>query len=198
MSHHMVKAKELTELLSKLSDDDSDAQHAVFELVYKDLRHLAKRFLRSERRDHTLQPTALVHEAYLRLFQQSRVKLENRIHFFAMASRAMRHVLVDHARGLRAVKRAGVKVSLDFAAVATPEQSADLLALDRALERLATWDPRQAQIVEMRFFGGLSIEEVAAVLNVSQRTVKRNWTLARAWLYGELTKTYEGRRVGKA
>jgi RNA polymerase sigma-70 factor (ECF subfamily) len=198
MSHHMGNAKELTELLSKLSVDDREAQHEVFELVYKDLRHLARRYLRSERQDHTLQATALVHEAYLRIFQKSRVKLQNRIHFFAVASRAMRHVLVDHARGLRAVKRGGVKVSLDFAAVSTPEQSADLLALDRALRRLATWDPRQAQVVEMRFFGGLSIEEVAAVLNVSQRTVKRDWNLARAWLYGELTKTHEGRRVGKA
>jgi RNA polymerase sigma factor (TIGR02999 family) len=193
-----AKNNELTELLSQLSADNIEAQQAVFALVYKDLQLLARRFLRSERRDHTLQATALVHEAYLRISQQSRLKLENRIHFFAVASRAMRRVLVDHARGLRAVKRAGIKVSLDSAALSTPEQSADLLALDRALRRLETWDPRQAQVVEMRFFGGLSTKEVAAVLNVSQRTVKRDWNLARAWLYGELAKAHEGKRVGKA
>jgi len=184
------KTGEITELLSKVSAGDANAEEKIFPLVYKDLRRLARQCLRSERREHTLQATALVHEVYLRIFQSSvPLKLQDRSHFFAVAARAMRRVLVDHARRLNAKKRVGVKISLESPLVYRHEDSGQLVALDEALKRLANQDARQAQIVEMKFFADLSTQEVAAVLNISERTVKRDWNLARAWLYGQLTKT---------
>jgi RNA polymerase sigma-70 factor (ECF subfamily) len=177
---------EITHLLTALSSGDRDAHNRVIPFVYKDLRRLAKHYLANERHDHTLQATALVHEAYVRMVRQAGT-FQNRQHFFATVAREMRHVLVDHARRVNAVKRAGIKVSLESALVGA-EQSAEVLLLHEALDRLETWDRRQAQIVEMRFFGGLSLEEIATALGVSVRTVKRDWNLARAWLYGELTK----------
>jgi RNA polymerase sigma factor (TIGR02999 family) len=178
---------EITRLLVGLSSGDQAAGHQVITLLYKDLRRLARYYWAKERRDHTLQPTALVHEAYVRMSRKTGVKWQNRGHFFAAAAREMRRILIDHARRANAVKRAAPKVSLKSALV-SPEESADLLLLHESLNRLATWDARQAQIVEMRFFGGLSIEEIAVALEVSVRTVKRDWNVARAWLYAELTK----------
>ena len=143
-----------------------------------------------ERPDHTLQATALVHEAYLRLIDQREVNWQNRAHFFGIAAQLMRRILVDYARGLKAGKRLGArhKISLEDALVISKDRSADLLALDEALSRLAAKDPRQSRIVELRFFSGLSIEETAEVLGISVRTVKRDWNFARAWLYSELSK----------
>jgi RNA polymerase sigma-70 factor (ECF subfamily) len=179
-------ANDITQLLARFSAGDQDAEEKLVTLVYKDLRRLARHYLAAERRDHTLQATALVHEAYLRINMQTEFQWQNRSHFFAMAARAMRRVLVDHARGVKAVKREGAKVSLESALLCSAEQSVHMLALDEALERLALLDARQARIVEMKFFGGLSVEEIAQLLNISVRTVKRDWTHARAWLYGQL------------
>jgi RNA polymerase sigma factor (TIGR02999 family) len=180
------ETREITELLTRLSAGDKDAEAKVLALVYKDLRRLARHYLAAERRDHTLQATALVHEAYLRINKQSEFHWENRSHFFAVAARAMRRVLVDHARRVKAGKREQVKVSLETALVYSPGKPGELIALDEALDRLAGLDARQARIVEMKFFGGLSMEEIAENLDISVRTVKRDWTFARAWLYGEL------------
>jgi RNA polymerase sigma factor (TIGR02999 family) len=178
---------EVTHFLMRLSAGDQKAEDRVIALLYNDLRRLAKHYLAKERRDHTLQATALVHEAYLRMTRRTGVTWQNRGHFFATAAREMRHVLVDHARRVTAVKRGGTKISLESALICA-EQSAELLLLHEALDRLAACDARQAQVVEMRFFGGLSIEEIATALGISERTVKRDWNMARAWLYGELTK----------
>jgi RNA polymerase sigma-70 factor (ECF subfamily) len=179
---------EITQLLSRLSAGDQGAEEKLVALVYKDLRRLARHYLAAERRDHTLQATALVHEAYLRINKQTDFQWQNRSHFFAVAARAMRRVLVDHARGVKAVKREGQKISLESALLCSEERPAEILALDEALDRLASFDARQARIVEMKFFAGLSVEEIAQILNISVRTVKRDWNLARAWLYGQLTE----------
>jgi RNA polymerase sigma factor (TIGR02999 family) len=172
--------------------DSSDGPGSVFALVYDELRKLAAAALRHERTDHTLQPTALVHEAYLRLADEPTARWENRSHFMAVAARAMRRILVDHARKHKAVKRGSgaVRLSLDDLerAATLPGDAVDLVALDDALGRLATLDPRQARIVELRFFGGLSVEETAAVVDSSARTVKRDWQLARAWLKREMAR----------
>jgi RNA polymerase sigma factor (TIGR02999 family) len=178
---------EVTRLLMRLSAGDEKAEDRVIALLYNDLRRLAKHYLAMERRDHTLQATALVHEAYLRMTKRIGVTWQNRGHFFATAAREMRRVLVDHARRVKAVKRAGTKIPLE-SALMSAEQSAELLLLHEALDRLGEWDARQAQVVEMRFFGGLSLEEIATALRICERTVKRDWNLARAWLHGELTK----------
>src|SRR5262249_11799992 len=148
---------EVTRLLSQVSAGDSGAREKMLELVYQDLRRLARRYLNAERSDHTLQATALVHEAYLRISKTERVEWQSRGHFIAIAAKAMRRILVDHARKTKAVKRGGVKVSLDSALVYSREQSIQLLALDEALQRLAAQDARAAQVVEMRFFGGMEI-----------------------------------------
>ena len=182
-----VDEGEITHLLTGLSSGDPSAANRAIPLLYKDLRRLARRYLANERPDHTLQATALVHEAYVRITKQTGVVWQNRGHFFASFAREMRHVLVDHARCVNAVKRAGTKISLESALVCL-EQSAELLLVHESLDRLATWDARQAQIVEMRFFGGLSLEEIATALGISVRTVKRDWNVARAWLYAELRK----------
>jgi RNA polymerase sigma factor (TIGR02999 family) len=146
--------------------------------------------MRRERPDHTLQATALVHEAYMKMVEQRPADLQNRAHFFGVAAQVMRHILIDHARGHRREKRGGTKevVPLDEALVFSEGKSEELLALDEALLRLAKLDPRQAKIVEMRFFGGLTVEETAEALEISPITVKRDWSLARAWLYGDLER----------
>ena len=181
--------KDVTALLARWSRGDSDALDALMPIIYTECRRIAARQLALERRDHSLDPTALVHELYLRLVDQQRASWENRAQFFGVAARLMRRVLVDHARARHAEKRGGdaVFVSLD-AAADTPDDShvADVLAIDEALERLAAHDPEQVQIVELRYFAGLTVEETARVVGRSPRTVKREWRLAKAWLYQEL------------
>ena len=181
---------DITLLLAELQAGDAAAESRLVPLVYDELRRLARRYMRAERVDHTLQPTALVHEAYLRLAGQRKTSWQNRAHFFGVAAQLMRRILVDHARARQAEKRGGsdANVTFDEALVLKPAQNPDVLALDEALMRLAERDPRQSRIVELRFFGGLTEEEIAEVLGISPRTVKRDWTVARAWLYKEISK----------
>ncbi|MFY9559174.1 MAG: ECF-type sigma factor [Terriglobales bacterium] len=169
--------------------NDKEAAELVV-LLYSELRRLASRFLQRERREHTLQTTALVHEAYLRLADQREVHWKNREQFLGVAAQLMRRILVDYSRGRDAKKRGRgfERVFLEEAAGVSKEKAADVIALDEALTRLAEFDPQQAQLVELRFFGGLSIEESAEVLGVSRTTLKRNWNLAKAWLARELRK----------
>ena len=178
---------EITELLKQLTAGNREAESKLVPLVYEQLRRLATSYMRRERPDHTLQPTALVHEAYLKLMDQRRVSWQNRSHFYRLAARLMRRVLVDHAREVNASKRAkGQKVALDESLAYSKEKPSELLAIDEALSRLAETEPRLGQVVELRFFGGCSEEEIARIVGVSARTVKRDWKLARAWLYAEL------------
>jgi RNA polymerase sigma factor (TIGR02999 family) len=160
--------------------------------VYNELRRLAGSYMRRERPDHTLQATALVHEAYMKLVEQQSVNWQSRAHFFGVAAQLMRRILIDHARGHLRQKRGGEfkKVSLNDAFIFSPEQSAELLAVDESLQRLAKLDERQARVVELRFFGGLSVEEAAAILNISAKTVKRDWSVAKAWLYADLKEQH--------
>ena len=160
----------------------------IFPLVYAELRRIAAREMRRERPGRTLQTTALVHEAYLRLLKDASLSFENRAHFLGIAARAMREILIEHARGRAARKRGGgaVRLTLDDLAAPVAAPSIDVLALDEALERLARLDARHARVVELRYFGGLSVEETASAMNLSPATVKRAWTLARAWLFREL------------
>lgn len=181
--------KTVTRLLDELSGGRRDALDALLPLVYSELHRRAASYLHRERPEHTLQPTALVHEAYLRLVDQRNVQWQNRAHFFGIAAQAMRRILVDHARRHRRVKRGGgMNVSLDDADMPVSERPIDLLALDEALERLAHRDPQQARVVELRFFGGLSVEETADVLACSPSTVKREWAMARAWLHLQIQR----------
>jgi RNA polymerase sigma-70 factor (ECF subfamily) len=177
-------------LLEHASAGDQRALAALMPLVYAELKQVAARQLRRERYAQTLQPTALVNEAFVRLVGDRHLAWQNRAHFFAIAARSMRQILVERARARLAVKRGGGgdRVTLDEGLVAAAETPVDLLALDEALERLAALDPVQARLVEMRFFGGLTIEEAAEALAVSPATVKRHWTIARAWLKKELTR----------
>jgi RNA polymerase sigma factor (TIGR02999 family) len=176
-------------LLGQWRAGDQQALQVLIPLVYEELRRIARRHLRQERPDHTLQSTALVHEAYLRLMKQSPAEVENRAHFLGVASQLMRQILVDHARRHRAAKRGGgLKLELQDAMVAQTERNVDLIALDYALNQLARLDPQQCRIVEMRFFGGLSIEDTAEVIGVSRTTVKREWATARAWLLREMSR----------
>lgn len=179
---------DLTGLLQAWNDGHPEAMNELVPLVYAELHRLARAHLRGERADHTLQATALVNEAYVRLVGQTRVKWQNRAQFFGTAAQFMRRILVDHARDRLSAKRGGgaPRVELDEALLATSERGIDLLALDAALERLASLDPRQSRLVVLRFFGGLTIEEAAAVLDVSPATAKREWTTARIWLRREL------------
>ncbi len=180
---------EITQLLKELSGGNREAEAKLVPLVYEELRRRAARCMRRERPDHTLEPTALVHEAYLKLTAQRRVTWESRAQFYCVAARLMGRVLVDHAREINATKRGGGrKVSLEPSLVYSEETSGELLAIDEALSRLAEQDPRQARVVELRFFGGCSEEEIAGILGISTRTVKRDWRIARAWLYAELSK----------
>jgi RNA polymerase sigma-70 factor, ECF subfamily len=178
----------VTELLRAFRDGDHGAEGQLFDVVYDALHALARRYMRRERSDHTLQPTALVHEAYVRLVGQRAKNWANRTHFYGVAAQVMRRVLVDHARVHATAKRGGGNhaVSLDQSIGLSAQQSDDVLAVDEALSRLAEFDPRQSRIVELRFFGGLTEAETAAVLGVSTRTIKRDWAVAKAWLYGEL------------
>jgi RNA polymerase sigma-70 factor (ECF subfamily) len=181
---------EVTQLLAQLRAGDRDAESKLMPLVYVELRRLAAYYMRGERADHTLQPTALVHEAYIRLIKLKKVDWQSRSHFFATAATAMRRILVDYARAHGAHKREGLRdaISLDEALVVSPARSSQLLALDDALDRLAKLDARKGKIVELRFFGGLSEEETGTVLGISARTVKRDWQFARAWLYNEVNR----------
>ena len=181
--------QEVTRLLVRLTDGDRGVLDDLLPVVYGELRRLASSYLRRERPGHTLQPTALVHEAYMRLVDQTQVQWQNRAHFFGVAAQMMRRILVDHARAHEAEKRGGEfqKLSLDENLdAASGERDINLVALDDALDRLAEMDPQKSKIVELRFFGGLSVEETAAVLGVSAPTVKRQWRMAKAWLYGQV------------
>jgi RNA polymerase sigma factor (TIGR02999 family) len=179
---------EVTQLLQALRGGDRSAEGKLLDAVYRELHQMAARYMRRERADHTLQPTALIHEAYFRLIDQREKDWQNRAHFYGVAAQVMRRILVDYARTHRTAKRGGAhqKVSLDDAILLSPEQSDEIVALDEALSRLARLDPRQTRVVELRFFGGLSEEETAQLLGVSSRTIKRDWSMAKAWLYGEL------------
>jgi RNA polymerase sigma factor (TIGR02999 family) len=187
-----ASSNNVTQLLLDWSNGDKAALDHLIEAVYGELRRLAVRYLSHERSDHTLQPTALVHEAYLQLVDQKRVNWQNRAHFFGAAARLMRRILVDHARSHQAAKRGGgYRITLsDAVAVAQPPDF-DLIALDDALDELSSFDQQQSRVVELRYFGGLSIEETAAVLQVSPATVKRDWTTAKAWLRRRITKDPE-------
>jgi RNA polymerase sigma-70 factor (ECF subfamily) len=182
---------DVTVLLSQHQKGDPDAAAKLVPLVYQELRRLAGHYMRQERPDHTLQATALVHEAYLKLIHQREVDWQGKAHFFGIAAQLMRRILIDHARGHLREKRGGAQqaLPLDEALVFSPEQSSELIQLDEALERLAKLDARQSKIVELRFFGGLSNEETAEFLGISSKTVKRDWSLAKAWLHGELKRS---------
>jgi RNA polymerase sigma factor (TIGR02999 family) len=184
-------SKPVSELLIKWKGGDQQALQALMPLVYGELRRLAHRYLQAEKRpNHTLRSTELVHEAYLRLVDQKPSELQNRAHFFAVSARLMREILVDYGRSRQAIKRGnGCNISLDPILEVPKEQDLDVLALDDALKQLDHFDPQQARIVELRFFGGLSIDEVSSVLKISPATVKRDWATARAWLYRELDRT---------
>lgn len=184
-----VTRHQVTQALVDWSKGDDDAPQRLMPLVYDELRGLARDYLRRERADHTLQATGLVHEAYLRLVDQTTATWQSRAHFFGVAARVMRRILVDHARSHRAEKRGGnwEKMEFDEAVAPLAEKSVDLVALDEALQKLMRLDPRQSQIVELRFFGGMTVEEIAEVLDVSPRTVKREWRLAKAWLRREIS-----------
>ena len=179
----------VSQLLQKWRAGDSEALNALVPLVYADLRRLAHRYLQKQRPDHTLQSAALVHEAYLRLAKHEEMRLENRSHFFAVLARIMRQILVDYARNHHAAKRhAGIKLVLDEAIAPSPLRHVSVVVLDDALQGLSRLDPRQGQIVELRFFGGLSIEETALALGVSPATVKREWMTARLWLKKQIAQ----------
>ncbi len=180
--------REVTQLLQAWCGGDQKALEELMPLVYGELRRLAHRYMLRERVGHTLQTTALVNEAYLRLIDTSKVQWQNRAHFFAISAGLMRRILVDFARTRGSRKRGGdvYKVELDESCVASPGRDSDLVALDSALTRLAAMDPRQARVVELRFFGGLGVKETAEVLEVSPRTVKREWAVAKLWLLREM------------
>jgi RNA polymerase sigma factor (TIGR02999 family) len=182
---------QITQLLNAWSDGDGNARDQVMLLVYEELHRMAHRHMRKERPGHTLQTSALVHEAYVRLVDQTDVEWQNRAHFYGIAAQMMRRILVDHARARQYAKRGGDArpVSLDEGAIVSEERTAEVIALDEALAGLAVVDQRKSQIVELRFFGGLSIEETAGVLAVSPGTVMRDWTLAKAWLLREMRAT---------
>jgi RNA polymerase sigma factor (TIGR02999 family) len=182
-------AKPVTELLRAWSGGDEEARNQLLPLIYAELRHRAASHLRRERHGHTLQPTALVHEAYLRLVGQ-KVAWKSRAHFFGLASEMMRRILVDHARGRKREKRDGgwTRVELDEAVATSEQRDVDLVLLDQALTELTELDPQHGRIVELRYFGGMTLEETGEVLGVSPATVKRDWALARAWLYRRLNR----------
>jgi RNA polymerase sigma factor (TIGR02999 family) len=184
---YMAEPADVTELLLAWKEGDSAARDALFDAVYDELRRLARMRLARERPDQSLAPTALVHEAYLKLVDQRRVQWQNRSHFFAIAGKVMRRILVDHARARAAAKRGGdARVPLDDVEAALAPLEIDVLALDAALEKLASLDRRQSELVELRFFAGLTVDETAATLDVAPITVKRDWALAKAWLFREL------------
>jgi RNA polymerase sigma factor (TIGR02999 family) len=179
----------VTQLLIDWGKGDKEALDELMPLVYEELRRQAARYLRHERVGHTLQTTALIHEAYVRLVDQRNVHWQNRAHFFGIAAQMMRRILVDHARTKKRAKRGGsdIRISFTEAALKTPAQDLDIVALDEALERLAEIDEQQSRIVELRFFSGLTVEETAEVLSISTATVKRDWSMAKAWLHREIS-----------
>jgi len=190
MSHHpILSPHEITQLLEDWSNGNQAALDKLYPLVYDELRRMARRYMIRERKDHTLQTTALINEAYLRLVAQRHVHWQNRAHFFAISAQIMRRILIDHARRHNYAKRGagGQKISLDETAVLARNRAAELLLLDEALHSLEEIDPRRSRVVELRFFGGLDNNEIAAVLKISANTVTRDWNLARAWLYQELS-----------
>ena len=178
----------VTELLIAWSDGSKQALDLLMPIVFDELRRQAAGYLRRERAGHTLQTTALVNEAYLRLVDQKHVRWQNRAHFFGIAAQLMRRILVDHARAKHRAKRGGadLRVTLDEATVVARDPQIDVVALDEALDRLAKIDPQQSRVVELRFFGGLNVKETAEVLRISPSTVKRDWSVAKAWLYREI------------
>lgn len=181
--------RSITTLLNDIRQGDKTAEGKVFPILYDELHRHAVRYMRSERADHTLQPTALVHEAYLRIFEGEAPEWQSRAHFMAVAAQVMRRILVDHARQRHAAKRGGAPVRMDLLdSLAISDDGHEMLALDEALSRLEEWDARQSRVVELRFFAGMTDEESALVLGVSTRTVKRDWSSAKAWLYSEMTK----------
>ena len=184
-------SNQVTELLVRWRGGDKAALDSLMPLVYSELRRIAQHYLSNERSDHTLQSTALVHEAYVRLTEQNLPQWQNRAHFFAVAAQLMRQILVDHARSHSASKRGGsvFKLALEEATEEAQQSDVDIVALDDALKSLAEMDAQQSRVVELKFFGGLSIEDTAEVLGVSPSTVKRDWITARAWLYRELDRS---------
>ena len=180
---------QITQLLEEWSEGNQSALDELYPLVYEELHRLARRYMSRERKGHTLQTTALINEAYVRLVDQRNVHWANRSHFFAISAQIMRRILIDHARRHAYAKRGGgaQQVSLEEVAVVAREQSAEIIRLDEALKTLAKMDPRRCHVVELRYFGGLSNEEIAGVLKVSENTVTRDWNLARAWLHQQLT-----------
>jgi RNA polymerase sigma factor (TIGR02999 family) len=185
---------DVTQLLQALGEGDRRALDRLLPLVYDEMREIAARHMRRERPDHTLQPTALAHEAYLRLCQRESPQWESRAHFLGVAAQAIRRILVEHARARQRDKRGGgwVRVTLSNGPAGPQDLDFDVLALDQALERLGEEDPEDQKVVELRFFGGLSVKETAHVLGVSERTVHRRWSFAKAWLYRELKPTMRG------
>jgi RNA polymerase sigma factor (TIGR02999 family) len=183
-----ISQQRVTDLLARWSHGDDAALAELTPLVYEELRRAAHHHLSGQRPDHTLQTTALVNEVYLRLADQTSPTWQNRVHFFAVAARAMRQILVGYARSQRAQKRGGgaLKVDLDEAALVSPEESKEIIDLHEALERLAALDSRKAQVVELKYFGGLNYDEMAEVLKISRVTVRRDWEFAKVWLYTEL------------
>jgi RNA polymerase sigma factor (TIGR02999 family) len=185
-----VSQQRVTDLLTRWSGGDDAALAELTPLIYEELRHLAHRQMNAERANHTLQTTALVNEAYLRLADQSSPRWQNRAHFFAVAARAMRRILVSYARSQRSQRRGGgaLKMELVEAALVSPQETKEIIDLHEALERLAALDSRKAQVVELKYFGGLNYDEMAEVLKISPITVRRDWRFARAWLYTQLQK----------
>ena len=196
----MIPEPDVTALLVEIANGNQAAQAKLVPLVYDQLKRLARRYMRRERAGHTLQTTALVHEAYLKLVGQHSPHWQGRAQFYGTAAQLMRRILIDHARRHLREKRGGTQVilPLEEGLAFTPEHSEDLLKLDEALDRLSKLDPRQSRIVELRFFGGLSVEETSRFLNVSPITVKRDWAVAKVWLYGELRPDHgdDGKTVG--
>ena len=188
MDEPSVSPHGVTQLLAEWSNGDSAALAELTPLIYEELQRLAHHFMEGQRPDHTLQTTALVNEAYLRLADQTNPNWQSRAHFFAVAARAMRQILVSYARSNQAQKRGGgaLKIELDESAILSPEQSKEIVDLHEALERLGTLDARKAQVVELKFFGGLNYDEMAEVLKISRVTVRRDWEFAKVWLYTEL------------
>jgi len=182
---------EITQLLAEWREGNQSALDELYPLVYNELHRLARRYMSRERKGHTLQTTALINEAYVRLVDQKNVHWANRSHFFAISAQIMRRILIDHARRHAYAKRGGgaQQVSLEEVAAIAPNPSRELVRLDEALKSLAEMDPRRSQVVELRYFGGLNNEEIAGVLNISANTVTRDWNMARAWLYQQLSET---------
>jgi RNA polymerase sigma factor (TIGR02999 family) len=186
-----TSSQSVSHLLQRWSEGDSEALDQLMPLVYGELRRMARRYMGQQPSGHTLQTTALIHEAYLRLVGQEEKHWENRAHFFGVAAQAMRHILVDYARARKTVKRGGKlrTISLEEAAIVSEERAAELVALDEALAELARLSPRQSRVVELRYFGGLSVVETAEVLKVSPDTVTRDWNQAKAWLHRALKRS---------